>query len=112
MKVKVKLLSCVWLFATPWTVAHQAPTSMEFSRKGTGVGCRYVLQRIFLTQGSNPGLSNGRQTLLPSEPPGKWYTVIQSPGKDNFNFEYFKISRDKAIGKLILDTEDNEKKNF
>ena len=24
--------SCVWLFATPWTVAHQAPLSMEFSR--------------------------------------------------------------------------------
>ena len=26
-----KLLSRVWLFATPWTVAHQAPLSMEFS---------------------------------------------------------------------------------
>ena len=23
----------VWLFATPWTIAHQAPVSMEFSRK-------------------------------------------------------------------------------
>ena len=30
--VKVKLLSCVWLFATPWTVAYQAPLSMGFSR--------------------------------------------------------------------------------
>ena len=29
---KVKLLSCVQLFATPWTVAHQASPSMEFSR--------------------------------------------------------------------------------
>ena len=28
-----KSLSCVWLFATPWTVAWQAPLSMEFSRK-------------------------------------------------------------------------------
>ena len=27
------LLSCVWLFVTPWTVAHQAPRSMEFSRQ-------------------------------------------------------------------------------
>ena len=25
-------LSCVQLFATPWTIAHQAPLSMEFSR--------------------------------------------------------------------------------
>ena len=32
-KVKVKSLSRVWLFATPWTVAHQAPPSMGFSRQ-------------------------------------------------------------------------------
>jgi len=31
-KVKVKLLSCAWLLATPWTAAHQAPPSMGFSR--------------------------------------------------------------------------------
>ena len=29
----VKLLSPVWLFAIPWTVAYQAPPSMEFSRQ-------------------------------------------------------------------------------
>ena len=28
----VRLLSCVWLFATPWTVAYQAPLSLRFSR--------------------------------------------------------------------------------
>ena len=33
MKVKVKLLSCVRFFATPWTIAYQAPPSMEFSRQ-------------------------------------------------------------------------------
>ena len=31
-KVKVKLLSRLQLLATPWTVAHQAPLSMGFSR--------------------------------------------------------------------------------
>ena len=31
--VIVKSLSCVQLFATPWTVAHQAPLSMGFSRQ-------------------------------------------------------------------------------
>ena len=30
-KVNVKSLSCVWLFATPWTAAYQAPPSMGFS---------------------------------------------------------------------------------
>ena len=32
-KVKVKLLSRVWLLATPWTAAHQAPLSIGFSRQ-------------------------------------------------------------------------------
>ena len=32
-KVKVKSLSCVRLFATPWTEAYQAPPSMGFSRQ-------------------------------------------------------------------------------
>ena len=36
-------------------IAQQAPLSMEFS-KTTGGGCRFLLQGIFLTQGSNPNL--------------------------------------------------------
>ena len=32
-KVKVKTLSRIWLLATPWTTAHQAPPSMGFSRQ-------------------------------------------------------------------------------
>ena len=32
-KVKVKSLSCVWLLATPWTAAYQAPLSIGFSRQ-------------------------------------------------------------------------------
>ena len=33
LQVKVKSLSRVWLFATPWTVVYQAPPSMGFSRQ-------------------------------------------------------------------------------
>ena len=32
-KVKVKSLSCVWLFVTQWTAGYQAPPSMGFSRQ-------------------------------------------------------------------------------
>ena len=32
-KVKVKSLSHIWLFTTPWTAAYQAPPSMGFSRQ-------------------------------------------------------------------------------
>ena len=42
----------------------------NFPGKNTGVGCHSFLQRIFLTQGSNPGLLHCRRSL-PSEPPGK-----------------------------------------
>ena len=47
LKVKVKLLSHVRFFATPWTVAYQAPLSMGFSGNSTGVDCHFLLQRIF-----------------------------------------------------------------
>ena len=52
--------SCVWLFVTPWTIACQVPLSMEFSKQESGVGYHFLLQGIFLTKGSNPGLLHCR----------------------------------------------------
>ena len=60
IKVKVKSLSHVWLSATRWTAAHQAPPSMGFSRKEHWSGvplpsplatpiCLYVLSGCFPT---------------------------------------------------------------
>ena len=46
-KVKVKLLSCVRLLATPWTAAYQAPPSMGFPGKSTGVGCHCLLHYLY-----------------------------------------------------------------
>ena len=45
--------SHVWLFATPWTVARQTLLSMEFSRQESKVGCHFLFQGIFPTQGLN-----------------------------------------------------------
>ena len=45
----------------------------NFPGKSTEVGCHFLLQGIFPTQGSNPGLPHYRQALLPSEPPGNPY---------------------------------------
>ena len=74
----VYVFSCVQFFATPWTKAYQAPLSMEFSipgkflpgifqaSKNTRVGCHFLFQGIFLTQGSNLcllRLCTGRQVL-------------------------------------------------
>ena len=58
-----KSLSHVRLFATLWTIAFQAPLSMEFSRQEYWSGCHILLQGIFLTQGWNPGLPHCRQIL-------------------------------------------------
>ena len=64
--------SRVWLFVTPGTVAQLVPLSMGFSRQNTGVGCHALLQGIFSTQGSNPGLNLALQVhSLLTEPPGK-----------------------------------------
>ena len=71
MKVKVKSLSHVQLFATPWTVAHQAPLSMRFSRQ------EYWSRLPFPSPGDlpNPGIEPRSPALqayaLPSEPPRK-----------------------------------------
>ena len=62
---KVVDIMVIWfkctLFGTPWTVTYQIPPSMGFSN--TGVGCHFLLQGIFLTQGSNLGLPHCRQML-------------------------------------------------
>ena len=44
----MKSLSRVCLFVTPWTAAYQAPLSMGFSRKSTGVGCHRLLRNVLL----------------------------------------------------------------
>ena len=64
-KVKVKSLSRVWLFVTPWTVARQAPLPWDFQGKNTGVGCHFLLQGIFTIQGLNPHLLHWQVVYLP-----------------------------------------------
>ena len=81
-KVKVKSLRCVWLFATPWSVAYQASPSMGFSRQEYWGGLPFPSPGDL----SNPGIEPWSPTLeadaLTSEPPGKLHLLIswlQSP---------------------------------
>ena len=50
-------------FATPWTVAYQAPLSVGFPRQEYWSGLKFPSSGDLLTQGSNPHLMLGRQVL-------------------------------------------------
>ena len=68
---EVKSLSRVRLFATPWTVAHQAPLSMGFSRQEYWSGLPFPSPGDLPNPEIKPRSPHCRQILLPSEPPGK-----------------------------------------
>ena len=60
--------SCIRHFATPWTtwtLARQAPLSMEFSRQEYWSRLPFLPQGIFLTQGLNPCLLHWQADSLP-----------------------------------------------
>ena len=64
--MKWKLFRHVRLFATPGTVAHQPSLSMDSPGKSTRVDFHFLLQGIFLTQGSNLGLLHWQADSLPA----------------------------------------------
>ena len=69
MKVKVKSLSCVRLFATPWTVGGQAPPSMEFSRQEYWSGLPFPSPGDLPNSGIEPGSPALQADALLFEPP-------------------------------------------
>ena len=71
VKVKVKSLSRVRLFAIPWTVAHQTPLSMGFSRQEYWSGLPFPSPGGLPNPGIEPRSSALQADTLPSEPPGK-----------------------------------------
>ena len=69
--MKVKLLSRVRLFVTPWTIAYQSPQSMEFSRQEYWSGLPFSSPGDLPDPGIEPGSPTLQADALPSEPPGK-----------------------------------------
>ena len=76
----MKSLSCVRLFATPWTVAYEALPSMGFFRQEYRSGLLFPSPGAF----PNPGIEPRSPALLAdallSEPPGqlKWTLPIKT----------------------------------
>ena len=88
--VRAQSLQSFSTLITLWTIAHQAPLSMGFSKQNTGGGCHFLLQGIFQTQGLNVCLAClllCRQILYPlsnlRSPPvmvkvHRWHSVLKS----------------------------------
>ena len=71
VKVKVKLLSRVRLFATPWAVTYQASPSMGFSRQEYWSGLPFPSPGDLSDPGIEPGSPALEADALTSEPPGR-----------------------------------------
>ena len=71
-----EVAQCVQLFATPWTVAHQAPPSMGFSRQEYWSGLPFPSPGDLPDPGIEPGSPASKADALTSEPPGWLHEVI------------------------------------
>ena len=99
-------LSHVWLCATPWTAAYQAPPSVGFSRQEYWSGLPFP----FPGDLPNPGIKPGSPTLqadsLPSESPGtkrktniRYYLYVES--KIRYKWIYLQ-NRNRPLNKTSL----------
>ena len=73
----MKSLSHVQLFAAPWTVAHQAPPSMGFSRQEYWSGLPFPSPGDLPDPGILPRSPALQVDALTSEPPGSPYIVLK-----------------------------------
>ena len=94
-----QLLSRVRLFVTSWIVALPGfSVHGDSPGKNTGVGCHFLLQGIFPTQGSHPGLLHCRQILYPLSHQGSPI----SPHMYLFHSLFLHVSVDGHLGYFHL----------
>ena len=87
---EVKLLSRVRLFASAWTLAHQAPQSIEFSRQEYWSRSPFSSPGDLHILGIKPRSPALQANALPSELQGKpWWNI-----KDGTNESIYKIKRE------------------
>ena len=85
------LLHRVQLFVTPWTVAHQALLSVEFSREYWS-GCH--LQGIF-PRGESPGDPGDQTHISAISWTGRWILYHRAPGKPCLSHKCFHPNEEK-----------------
>ena len=98
-KVKVKSLSCVWLLATPWIAANQAPPSMGFSRQEYWSGVPLPSPVICLVMSNSVWPHRWQPTRLPHP----W----DSPGKNtgvgcHFLLQCMKVKSESEVARTVM----------
>ena len=96
----MKSFSRVQLFATLWTVAHQAPPSMGFSRQEYWSGLPFPSPGNLTNPGIEPSFPALQADALPSEPPGK--TSIPKKGNAKECSNYRTIALISPASKVML----------
>ena len=89
---------------TPWTVVHQAPLSMGFSRREYWRGCHALLQGIFPTQGSNLTLQcllHWQASSLPLSHVGSPHGMLTTNNKNHHTQQRRRIERELCQVKKI-----------
>ena len=94
------LLSCVQLFATPWTIACQAPLSMGFSRQEYCSGLPFSPPRDL----PEPGIASclaGK--FFTTESPGKLLSLLVNNSKSTARWAHTPMwFSDKGLPKAVL----------
>ena len=75
---KCESLSRVQLFATPWTVGHQAPLSLGFCRQESWSGLPFPSPGTLPNPGTETGSPTSQAKSLLCEPPGKPWLCVTS----------------------------------
>ena len=91
-------LSCVWLFATVWTIAARLHLFMGSPGKNTAKGCHSLLHGIFLAQGLNLGLLHCRWALYHLSHQGSLPSVSAPPPPPEPNLVFLTITHWNIFG--------------
>ena len=91
-EVKVKSLSHVRLFVTPWTIAYQVPPYMGFSRQ------EYSSELPFPSPGDllDPGIGTWVSGIV-----GRRFTVWATREAPNLRLVYWKGTKDIGLGRMV-----------
>ena len=119
LKVKVSVTSRVQLFVTPWTMAHQAPLPMGFSRQEYWSGLPFPFPGDLPNQGTEPHLLHCRQILYHLRHQGRLHKMLRAfkfmeiesrmvfaRGGENeelfFNGNRVSVNKDKKVLEMIV----------